>query len=143
MLYATLMLAAAALQAPGPRQRPAPAPAPPPTLVVHITLDQFRADYLDRWRSQLTGGLARLLRQGAVFTSAYQDHAMTETAPGHATVLSGRNPHSTGIVRNDEGVPDTTAIGRLVGVMGPGASPWRFRRRWMVSAMAWSRPRPP
>lgn len=127
MLYATLMLAAAALQAPGPRQHPAPAPAPPPTLVVHITLDQFRADYLDRWRSQLTGGLARLLRQGAVFTSAYQDHAMTETAPGHATVLSGRNPHSTGIVRNDEGVPDTTATGRLVGVTGPGASPWRFR----------------
>ena len=125
MPYALLMLAAAALQAPGPRQPPAPAPMP--TLVVHITVDQFRADYLDRWRSQLTGGLARLLREGAVFTEAYQDHAMTETAPGHATVLSGRNPHSTGIVHNDEGVLDTTATGRLVGVTGPGASPWRFR----------------
>jgi hypothetical protein len=121
LLKVMLMLAAAALQAPDPQPRPTP------TLVVHITVDQFRADYLDRWRSQLTGGLARLLRQGAVFTDAYQDHAMTETAPGHATVLSGRNPHSTGIVRNDEGVPDTTATGRLLGARGPGASPWRFR----------------
>ncbi len=102
-------------------------PRPTPTLVVHITIDQFRADYLDRWRGQLTGGLAYLLRRGAVFTSAYQDHAMTETAPGHATVLSGRNPHSTGIVHNDEGVPDSSATGRLIGVTGTGASPWRFR----------------
>ncbi len=129
MPYLLLMLATAVLQAPSAPPRPAAAqvPVPPPTLVVHITVDQFRADYLDRWRSQLTGGLARLLRQGAVFTQAYQDHAMTETAPGHATVLSGRNPRSTGIVRNDEGVPDTSAMGRLVGVQGPGASPWRFR----------------
>ncbi len=104
-----------------------PRPTPPPTLVVHITVDQFRADYLNRWRPQLRGGLAWLLAHGAVFTDAYQDHAMTETAPGHATVLSGRNPHSTGIVRNDEGVSDTTAAGQLLLVTGPGASPWRFR----------------
>ena len=94
------LLAAAVLQAP-PR-------GPAPRLVVHITIDQFRADYLDRWRPQLSGGLARLLRQGAVFAEAYQDHAMSETAPGHATVLSGRNPWSTGIVRNSLGVTDKT-----------------------------------
>jgi len=124
-----LMLAAAALQVPGPQPSPTatPTPTPTPTLVVHITVDQFRADYLDRWRSQLTGGLAWLLQHGAVFSDAYQDHAMTETAPGHATVLSGRNPHSTGIVDNDLGVQDSSADGRLVSVNGPGASPWRFR----------------
>jgi len=108
-------------------QGPAAAPQQPPLLVVHLTLDQFRADYLDRWRPQLTGGLARLLREGAVFTDAYQDHAMSETAPGHATVLSGRNPHSTGIVHNDEGVSDRNEPGELLDVRGPGASPWRFR----------------
>jgi hypothetical protein len=101
--------------------------APVATLVVHITVDQMRADYLDRWRWQLTGGLARLLRSGAVFTRAYQDHAMTETAPGHATVLSGRNPASTGIVTNAAGVQDTSDAGRLLELPGPGASPWRFR----------------
>jgi hypothetical protein len=116
-----------ALLVPVGRPAPAVAPRPVPALVVHITIDQFRADYLDRWRSQLTGGLARLLRTGADFTNAFQDHALTETAPGHATVLSGRNPWSTGIVRNSEGVSDTGVAGRLLDVGGPGASPWRFR----------------
>lgn len=67
------------------------------------------------------------MRGGAWFTDAYQDHAMTETAPGHATVLSGRNPNSTGIVRNSEGVTDDTPRGALLEQLVPGASPWRFR----------------
>jgi hypothetical protein len=122
MIPAVLALVAAvAVHGPVARQRPTP------QLVIHITLDEFRADYLDRWRSQLTGGLARLLRAGAVFADAYQDHAMAETAPGHATVLSGRNPHSTGIVRNSVGVTDNNETGELLDVTGPGASPWRFR----------------
>ncbi len=93
--------------------------------MVVITVDQLRPDYLDRYRSQLTGGLALLLKQGAVFTEAYQDHAVTETAPGHSTILSGRWPAHTGIVRNTAGVQDSTAP--LVGVTGLGASPARFR----------------
>ena len=123
----TLLVLAAALQGPGHHARPQPARAVPLRLVVHITVDQCRADYMDRWRPQLKGGLARLLREGAVFTAAYQDHAMSETAPGHATVLSGRNPWSTGIVRNREGVTDDRATGALLDAVGPGASPWRFR----------------
>ena len=124
----TLALLAALRGGPGAGTAPPPRVQPAePQLLVHITVDQFRADYLDRWRSQLSGGLARLLRDGAVFTAAFQDHAMTETAPGHATVLSGRNPWSTGIVRNSEGVTDDNETGELLDVTGPGASPWRFR----------------
>ena len=105
---------------------PAPAPGPPrPRLVVVITVDQLRPDYLDRYRPQLRGGLALLLKQGAVFTEAYHDHAITETAPGHATILSGRWPAHTGIIRNSVGVQDSTSP--LVGVPGPGASPARFQ----------------
>src|SRR5206468_1756045 len=92
--------------------------------VVVITVDQLRADYLDRYRAQLTGGLGLLLKRGAVFADAYQDHAVTETAPGHATILSGRWPAHTGIVRNAAGVLDSAAP--LVGVSGPGAAPTRF-----------------
>src|SRR5437762_6416394 len=77
-----------------------PAPAPKPRLVLVITVDQLRPDYLDRYRTQLNGGLALLLKQGAVFTEAYQDHAVTETAPGHSTILSGRWPVHTGIDRD-------------------------------------------
>jgi len=37
-------------------------PLPPPSLIVLITIDQFRDDYLDRFGPQLHGGLARLSR---------------------------------------------------------------------------------
>ncbi len=102
--------------------------APPsgarPRLLVVITVDQLRPDYLERYRPQLLGGLGLLLREGAVFTQAFHDHAVTETAPGHATILSGRVPAHTGIIRNLAGVQDSTAP--LLGVAGPGASPARF-----------------
>src|SRR5437762_3517486 len=100
-------------------------PAPKPRLVVVITVDQLRPDYLDRYRPQLKSGLAMLLKQGAVFTEAYHDHAITETAPGHATILSGRWPAHTGIIRNLAGVQDSATS--LIGVTGIGASPARFR----------------
>ncbi|HYR97794.1 MAG TPA: alkaline phosphatase family protein [Gemmatimonadales bacterium] len=101
------------------------APAPRPRLIVVITVDQLRPDYLERYRPQLKGGFAMLLRTGASFTDAYQDHAVTETAPGHSTILSGRWPVHTGITRNLAGVQDPAAP--LIGVNGPGASPMRFR----------------
>ena len=101
------------------------APAPRPRLVVVITVDQLRPDYLERYRPQLKGGFAMLLKTGASFTDAYQDHAVTETAPGHSTILSGRWPVHTGITRNLAGVQDQAAP--LIGVNGAGASPARFR----------------
>jgi predicted AlkP superfamily pyrophosphatase or phosphodiesterase len=101
-----------------------------PTLVVLIAVDQMRADYLERFAPQLTGGLARLYRGGAVFTNAMHDHAITETAPGHSVMLAGRFPRGTGIVSNSLGVPDSSAP--LVGGGGEGASPARFRGTTLV-----------
>ncbi len=97
----------------------------PPTLVVLITVDQLRPDYLDRFASQLTGGLGRLLKHGAYFTNATHDHATTETAPGHATLWSGRFPSHTGVVLNEIGVADPQMP--LLFGRGGGASPYRFR----------------
>src|SRR5712671_31757 len=71
-----------------------------PSLLLFITVDQFTPVYFEKFRSQLHGGLARLLDGGAVFANAHQDHAITETAPGHASTMSGRFPRSTGITRN-------------------------------------------
>ncbi len=96
-----------------------------PKLVVFITVDAMRADYLPRFARHLTGGLARLYRDGAVFTNGYQDHAITETAPGHSVTLSGRFPVHTGISANTAGVNDTTVT--LIEASGLGASPFRFR----------------
>ncbi|MBV6519978.1 MAG: Alkaline phosphatase PhoV [Gemmatimonadaceae bacterium] len=101
------------------------ATATTPTLIVFLTIDQFRPDYLTLFAPQFTGGLARLTSGGAVFLNGFQDHAITETAPGHASTMSGRFPRSTGIVANAAGVNDPESP--LVGVRGDGASPFRFR----------------
>jgi hypothetical protein len=110
-----------------------------PRLVVFITVDQMRPDYLDRWAPQLTGGLARLSRQGAFFTNAFQDHAITETAPGHSVTMSGRFPRSTGIVRNAAGVEDAQAP--LLTSRDPGASPFRFRGSVLIDWLRLKDPR--
>src|SRR5665213_1818237 len=120
------LLASAALIV-APRIVPAQAPSASqrPALVVLIALDQFRGDYLDRFGAQLPGGLGRLRTKSAFFPHAWQDHSNTETAPGHATMLSGREPAHTEIISNNRGVPDPTAS-LIGGVTGPGASPRRF-----------------
>src|SRR6267154_4653555 len=82
---------------------------PPISLVVLVSVDQMRADYLARYASQWTGGLARIYNGGTVFEHGEQDHAATETAPGHSTMLSGRYPAHTGIALNSRGVQDPTA----------------------------------
>src|SRR5687768_7633673 len=71
------------------------AQTPGARLVVLIAIDQFRPDYFTRWPGQLRGGLARLHSQSVFFPNAEQDHALTETAPGHSTMLSGRYPAHT------------------------------------------------
>ena len=60
--------------------------------------------YVDRWADQWTGGFARLRTEGLVYLDGRQDHAITATAPGHSTMLSGRVPASTGIASNALGI---------------------------------------
>jgi arylsulfatase A-like enzyme len=72
-----------------------------PKLVVAVVIDQFRYDYLLRFRADYTGGFKRLLEQGAVFTDAHYLHATTVTAVGHSTFLSGAPPSVSGIVGNE------------------------------------------
>lgn len=136
-LYPAAALAALLGAVPGAAQTRAASPAP--TLVVLVTVDQLLPEYFDRYGPQLQGGLARLWRGGAVFTRAYQDHANTETAPGHASILSGRFPRSTGIVQNAAGVQDPQAP--LIGGGGPGASPFRFRGSTLIDWLRLKDPR--
>ncbi len=73
----------------------------PPKLGVVIVIDQMRGDYVTRFTPFFTGGLKRLLTEGAVFDSASHDHANTETAVGHATLSTGCFPKHHGIVGNE------------------------------------------
>ena len=94
----------------------------------------MRADYLARFAGQWTGAFRRIYQSGTVYEHGAQDHAATETAPGHATFLSGRYPLHTGIVLNSRGVQDPGAP--LVGPTGgEGASPYRFRGTTLVDWM--------
>jgi hypothetical protein len=131
-LLGLLPAVSAAAQQPGARQR-----SPDLSLVVVIAVDQFRPDYLPRYAHQFTGGFRRILDRAALFDHARQDHAITETAPGHSTILSGRDPAHTGIVSNQRGVADSTAP-ILGSPSAPGASPRHFRGTtlydWMRAA---------
>ena len=80
---------------------PALAQSPKPKLVLTIVVDQFRYDYLTRFRAGYNGGLEELLTKGAVFTNARYMHFPTVTAVGHSTVLSGALPAISGIVANE------------------------------------------
>jgi predicted AlkP superfamily pyrophosphatase or phosphodiesterase len=77
------------------------APAERPRAAVVIVIDQMRADYITRFTPYFTGGLKRLITEGAVFDSASHEHANTETAVGHATLSTGCFPAHHGIVGND------------------------------------------
>jgi hypothetical protein len=115
----------------------APAPAPtPPKLVLAVVIDQFRYDYLLRFRKDYNAGLARLLEHGAVFADAHHIHYPTVTAVGHSTFLSGATPSSSGIIANEwfdresgqtvtsVSDPDTKLVGGAPGATG--SSPHRM-----------------
>ena len=108
-----------------------------PRLVVVIVVDQMRASYLEEFGASFDGGFARLRERGAVFLSANHDHALTETAPGNVTVVTGTHPSRHGVVGNEiwdrqaaqlMGAvldPDRTMVGA---VRRSGRSPWRMLR---------------
>src|SRR5206468_11122931 len=79
----------------------AAAAAEKPKLIVAIAVDQFRYDYLLRFRAEYKQGLDRLLTRGAVFSNAYYQHLPTVTAIGPSPFLSGATPAISGIVGND------------------------------------------
>lgn len=76
-------------------------PAKKPKLVLAVVIDQFRYDYLNRFRKYYSAGFVRLFEHGAVFTDAHHEHFPTVTAIGHSTFLSGATPSLSGIVGND------------------------------------------
>jgi predicted AlkP superfamily pyrophosphatase or phosphodiesterase len=71
-----------------------------PKLVVLLVVDQMRGDYVDKFLPQWTGGLRRLVEEGAWFRDAAYPYAVTETCVGHATISTGALPATHAIVAN-------------------------------------------
>jgi predicted AlkP superfamily pyrophosphatase or phosphodiesterase len=105
-----------------------------PKLVVVIVIDQFRGDYLERYRDQFgDAGFRFLLDHGAYFPNCNYNYANTRTAPGHSTLFTGAYSNGHGIAANEwwdqkkkrmvTSVEDDAT--KLVGIAGgkTGASP--------------------
>jgi predicted AlkP superfamily pyrophosphatase or phosphodiesterase len=92
----------ATAQTPPPRTSAAKAAKGPakPKLVVLLVVDQMRADYVEKFLPQWTGGLKRLVEEGAWFRDAAYPYAATETCVGHATISTGAFPATHGMVAN-------------------------------------------
>ena len=94
-----------------------------PKLVVVVVVDQFRYDYLTRFRADYHSGLDRLLTEGADFTNGFYAQIPTVTAVGHSIMLSGAMPAASGIVANSwfdraEGKVVTSVCDWTVNVVG-------------------------
>ena len=96
-LFAALAFGAQAARKPPVKNIPHPAH---PRLVVMIVVDQMRGDYVDKFRGQWTGGLKRLVEEGAWFRDSAYPYAATETCVGHATISTGAFPASHGMIAN-------------------------------------------
>jgi predicted AlkP superfamily pyrophosphatase or phosphodiesterase len=105
-----------------------------PKLVVVIVIDQFRGDYVERYRDQFgDAGFRFLLDHGAYFPNCNYNYANTRTAPGHSTLFTGAYSNGHGIASNEwwdqkkkrmvTSVEDDDT--KLVGISEekPGASP--------------------
>ncbi len=71
-----------------------------PRLGVLVVFDQLRAAELDRYAAFFEGGFGGLEGRGGARYDARYRYADTETAPGHATLVTGANPRVHGIVSN-------------------------------------------
>ena len=77
------------------------AQADTPRLVLQITVDQLRGDFITRYEKRLgAGGFRYLLDNGVYYTNAHYQHANTETIVGHASLATGTVPAAHGMVGN-------------------------------------------
>lgn len=73
-----------------------------PKLVVILVIDQFREDYLERYRTDFKGnGFNLFLDHGAYFPDCYYDYANLVTAAGHSAISTGAYSDGNGIASNE------------------------------------------
>ncbi len=70
-----------------------------PPLIVGIVVQEMRYDAIARYAEAMgSGGLLKIFRQGAICNNATYDYMLTESSPGFATIYTGANPCSHGII---------------------------------------------
>ncbi|MDZ4823739.1 MAG: alkaline phosphatase PafA [Flavobacteriales bacterium] len=73
-----------------------------PKLIIGITVDQMRYDFIDKyWEDFGAGGFKRLVGEGFFARNLHYNYMPTYTGPGHASIFTGTTPANHGIVAND------------------------------------------
>ncbi len=75
-----------------------------PKLLIGITVDQMRYDYLQRFEQDFQldpGGFPRLIFEGLSNSNTHYNYVPTYTGPGHASIFTGTTPATHGIIAND------------------------------------------
>src|SRR5687767_4779141 len=99
-IVSTALLAALVVGCPRSATVPLPPrPGRPAPLVVTLVVDQLAAWMATTRLPELpaTGGFARLRREGTWARDVRYLHAVTDTAPGHASLYTGLPPCMSGI----------------------------------------------
>jgi arylsulfatase A-like enzyme len=72
-----------------------------PKLVLQITVDQLRGDFLERYSDRFVeDGFRYFMEKGTWYNNAHHPHANTETIVGHATLATGAYPSQHGMIAN-------------------------------------------
>ncbi|HTG99688.1 MAG TPA: alkaline phosphatase family protein [Vicinamibacterales bacterium] len=117
-----------------------------PKLIVVLVADQMRADYLERYSGKFSGGLRRLMENGAWFERAMYPYLNTITCAGHSTIGTGTFPYQHGMILNawlDRKTGKTTECTddakekeiNYNGLTGPGDSGRRIRAPSLADAV--------
>lgn len=101
-----------------------------PRLVVLISIDQFRGDYLTRFSDYFlpakskdgVGGFKYLMDKGAYYPNAQYSHYPLFTGPGHAVLSTGGAAATNGIIGNNWYVPGEPT-GKVIYCVEDPASP--------------------
>lgn len=73
-----------------------------PKIIVGITVDQMRYDYIERFWDDFGGdGFKRLVNDGFFARNLHYNYMPTYTGPGHAAIYTGTTPAYNGIIAND------------------------------------------
>jgi predicted AlkP superfamily pyrophosphatase or phosphodiesterase len=114
-----------------------------PKLVIILVIDQFREDYLERYRADFKPhGFRLFLDHGAYFPDCYYGYANLLTAPGHSTVGTGAYTDGHGIGSNqwwdlsrNKERPITSVEDERYAIVGSKTGPGRSPRNLLASTV--------
>jgi predicted AlkP superfamily pyrophosphatase or phosphodiesterase len=81
-------------------------PPEKPKLIIGIVIEQLRYDQLEKYKDKFgENGIKRLLNEGTFYKNAYYQYALTQSAPGYATISTGTEPSFHGITSDNWYLP--------------------------------------